>query len=353
MDHVQLGATGTRVSEICLGTMGFGSPDWRPWVVEADEAVPIIERALELGVNFLDTADMYSQGRSEEIVGQAIDSHREDVVLATKVFHPMGEDAGRIGDPSAPETGIPSPGPNARGLGRKHIRQALADSLDRLGTDHVDLYQIHRYDHTTPIEETLATLDEIVREGKAHYLGASTMWAWQFARMLERQKANDWHRFATMQNHYNLLYREEEREMMPLCRQEGVGSIPWSPLARGELAHAGQQRDTTRAETGTRFYDAPGSEQILDRVAQLAEDEGVQPAQIALAWLLHKDGVTAPIVGVTSIEHLEAAVEATELDLSDKDLAWLEEPYQSQAVRGWIRGGGVPREHLHENEPEA
>jgi aryl-alcohol dehydrogenase-like predicted oxidoreductase len=333
--------------------MGFGSPEWRPWVKGEDEAVPVIERALELGVNFLDTADMYSQGRSEEIVGQAIEGHREDVVLATKVFHPMGEDAGRIGDPSAPETGIPSPGPNDRGLGRKHIRGALEASLDRLGTDYVDLYQIHRYDHRTPIEETLATLDRIVRDGQAHYLGASTMWAWQFARMLERQKANDWHTFATMQNHYNLLYREEEREMLPLCREAGLGVIPWSPLARGELAHAGRERDTMRGETGTDFYDGPGTDEVLDRVAQLAEDEGVQPAQIALAWLLTRDEVTAPIVGVTSIDHLEAAVEATEIQLGDKDLAWLEEPYEPTAVRGWYRGGGVPREHLHENEPEA
>ncbi len=218
----------------------------------------------------------------------------------------------------------------------------------------MDLYQIHRYDATTPVEETLATLSSLVDDGRVRYLGASTMWAWQLARMRTLQEERGWHPFVTMQNHWNLLYREEEREMVPLCRELDVGLIPWSPLARGELAHAGQERDTTRGETdfGVPFYQGEAAEEIKDRVAQLATDKGVQPAQIALAWLLHQEGVVAPIVGVTKIEHLEAAVEATEVSLSAKDLEWLEQPYEPQAVRGWVRGGGVPRVHLHENEPE-
>jgi aryl-alcohol dehydrogenase-like predicted oxidoreductase len=205
MDQVALGSTGTRVSEICLGTMGLGSPEWRDWVIGGDEAVEIVERALELGVNFLDTADMYSRGESERIVGEAIDGHRDEVVLATKVYHPMSDDV------------------NDRGLSRRHVLDAIDRSLERLGTDHVDLEQIHRYDRSTPIDETLEALDRIVRDGKARYLGTSTMWAWQFAQMLERQRANDWHTFAIMQNHYNLLYREEEREMLPFCREESIG----------------------------------------------------------------------------------------------------------------------------------
>ncbi len=337
MEHVQLGSTGTRVSEICLGTMGFGDPSWRPWVVGEDEARPIIDRALDLGINFIDTADMYSRGRSEEIVGEAIQGYREDVVLATKVFHPTGQ------------------GPNKRGLSRVHVLDAIDASLDRLGTDHVDLYQIHRFDHRTPREETLRALDRVVRDGKARYLGASTMWAWQFATMLERQKARGYHAFETMQNHYNLLYREEEREMLPLCRSEGVGVIPWSPLARGELAHAGRERDTQRAQSGTpeEMYAGEAASEIKDRVAQVAQAEDLEPAQVALAWLLSKHEVTAPIVGVTTLEHLESAVEAAEASLDEKDIAWLEEPYTPRRVRGWIRGGGVPREHMHSTEPEA
>lgn len=337
MDHVPLGSTGLKVSEICLGCMGFGSPAWRDWVVGEEEALPIIERALDLGINFLDTADMYSRGESERVVGKALEGHREEVVLATKVFHPMSER------------------PNDRGLSRKHVLDGIEGSLERLGTDHVDLYQIHRYDATTPIDETLATLSGLVDDGRVRYLGASTMWAWQLARMLERQRAEGWHRFVSMQNHWNLLYREEEREMVPLCREEGLGVIPWSPLARGELAHAGEQRETTRSQSdvGVPFYRGGAAEEIKQRVAQLAEDQGVQPAQIALAWLLHQPEVTAPIVGVTKMAHLEAAVEATELSLSDKDLGWLGQAYEPQAVRGWVRGGGVPRVHLHDREPEA
>ncbi|MDX1612053.1 MAG: aldo/keto reductase, partial [Candidatus Thermoplasmatota archaeon] len=322
MEHVQLGTTGTRVSRICLGTMGFGSKQWRPWVVEEDEALPILERALDLGINFWDTADMYSQGESERIVGQALEGRRDEVVLATKVYHPMGED------------------PNARGLSRKHIRDAVLASLERLDTGYIDLYQVHRHDADTPLMETLTTLSDLVDDGLVNYLGASTMWAHQFVRAHTLQQERGLHAYVTMQNHWNLLYREEEREMVPYCREQGVGLIPWSPLARGELAHAGAPRETTRAESdaGTPFYAGQAAEEIKQRVAQLSEDKGVQPAQLSLAWLLHQEGVTAPIVGVTKISHLEAAAEAVDLRLTDKDLAWLEEAYQPQAVRGWLRG---------------
>lgn len=336
MENVQLGSTGTRVSKICLGTMGFGDPAWRSWVIEADEAIPLIDHAIDQGVNFIDTANMYSRGRSEEIVGEAIRGHRDDIVLATKAYHPMGE------------------GPNEKGLSRKHVLAAIDASLERLGTDHVDLYQTHRFDHRTPIDETLSALDQLVRDGKTRYVGASTMWAWQFATMLERQRAEGMHTFVTMQNHYNLLYREEEREMVPLCRSQGVGLLPWSPLARGDLAHAGGSRDTERSreDPGSKLYAGAAQEEIKDRVASLAEEEGVEPAQIALAWLLGKEAVTAPIVGVTRREHIDAAVEAASLNLSEKDARWLEEPYEPQAVRGWLRGGGVPGEHLHALEPD-
>lgn len=335
MEHVELGDAGVKVSRICLGTMGFGSPDWRDWVVEADEAVPIIEAAIDRGINFVDTADMYSRGRSEEIVGEALEGHRDDVVLATKVYYPMGD------------------GPNDRGLSRRHIEDAIDASLSRLGTDFVDLYQIHRFDPTVPVEETLRTLDGLVEDGRVRYLGASTMWAHQFARMRTLQEERGWHPFVTMQNHWNLLYREEEREMVPFCRERGIGLLPWSPLARGELAHAGRERDTTRGESdhGTPFYEGEALDEIRSRVARVAENRDLQPAQIALAWLLHQDGVTAPIVGVTSIEHLDAAVEAVDVSLSEKDLEWLEEPYEPRPVAGWVRGSDeVPDQHLHEEE---
>jgi 1-deoxyxylulose-5-phosphate synthase len=336
MPTVRLGAAGVKVSRICLGTMGFGSKAWRGWVVERDDALPIVKRALDLGVNFVDTADMYSLGESERIVGEALEGRRDDVVLATKVFHPMGH------------------GPNDKGLSRKHVAKAIAGSLERLRTDHVDLYQIHRYDHETPADEYLGTLSRLVDDGRARYLGASTMHAWQFALLLSRQREKGWHRFVTMQDHYNLVYREEEREMLPLCRHEGVGVIPWSPLARGFLAGRQKRETGLRAATdaGRVFYKSPQDLEIAERVDELAKQKSASSAQVALAWLLQQPGVTAPIVGVTKMEQLEDAVRAVDLRLSDKDLHWLSEPYKPKPIAGWVRGGGVPREHLDPAEPE-
>ncbi|SRR5581483_4261304 len=331
----RLGRSGARVTRICLGTMGFGSKSWRPWVVERDEALPILKRALDLGVNFLDTADMYSVGESERIVGEAIKGRRDDLVIATKGYHPMG------------------PAANDRGLSRKHLVAAMRDSLERLGTSYVDLYQIHRFDEETPEDEALSTLSSFVDQGKTRYLGASTMWAWQFARLLSRQREKGWHPFVTMQNHYNLAYREEEREMIPLCRHEGVGLIPWSPLARGFLAgHESRERGARRAtDAGRSFYDDEQSREIASRVDELAKRKSATPSQIALAWLLHQPGVVAPIVGVTKMRHLEEAVGAFDIKLDASDLRWLEEPYRPKPIAGWLRTGGVPREHLHEDEP--
>src|SRR5277367_346788 len=278
MQYVNLGSTGLKVSRICLGTMTYGSKKWREWVLDEEESKPFIRRALEAGINFFDTADMYSEGASEEVLGRALKEFgpsRDRLVIATKVFNPMGND------------------PNQRGLSRKHIRHAIDDSLRRLGTDYVDLYQIHRFDSHTPMEETLEALDEIVRAGKALYIGASSMFAWQFAQMLAISDANGWARFVTMQNHYNLLYREEEREMNPLCNAEGVGLIPWSPLARGMLA-GNRKSGTTRAKTddfGKSLYSQKTAEadaRVLDRLEEVSKARGVPPAQIALAWLLHK-----------------------------------------------------------------
>lgn len=330
---VRLGSTGVKVPRICLGTMGFGSKAWRPWVLDEADALPILKRALDLGVFFWDTADMYSLGASERVIGKALQGHaRDEIVLATKVFHPV------------------QAGPNAQGLSRKHIESALRASLDRLGTDHVDLYQTHRFDAETPMEETLSSLSALVDAGKTRYLGASTMWAWQFATMLGLQKHHGWHRFVTIQDHYNLVYREEEREMLPLCRHEGIGILPWSPLARGVLAGS-TSGERARTDAGRAFYDDPASLELVERVHTLAKERSVSSAQVALAWLLHQPGVTAPIVGVTKMAHLEDAVRATELRLSDKELGWLEEPYKPRAVAGWFRGGGVPRVHLDEDEP--
>jgi 1-deoxyxylulose-5-phosphate synthase len=347
----RLGLAGARVTRICLGTMGFGAKAWRPWVVERDEALPILRRALDLGINFLDTADMYSVGASERIVGEALAGRREEVVLATKGYHPMGP--GPIDwsvDLASQQSRF---GPNDQGLSRKHLVAALRGSLERLGTDHVDLYQIHRFDGETPADETLGTLSSFVDQGKARYLGASTMWAWQFALLLARQREKGWHPFVTMQNHWNLAYREEEREMAPLCRHEGVGMIPWSPLARGFLAgresrERGARRTTDR---GRSFYDDKTSHEIAERVDELAKRRSATPSQVALAWLLHQPGVVAPIVGVTKMQHLEEAVGALALRLDASDLRWLEEPYRPRPVSGWFRSGDVPREHLHPDEP--
>jgi aryl-alcohol dehydrogenase-like predicted oxidoreductase len=324
MEYVNLGSTGLKVSRICLGTMTYGSKKWREWVLDEEESRPFIKRALEAGINFFDTADMYSAGASEEVLGRALKDFgptRDRLVIATKVFNPMGDD------------------PNQRGLSRKHIRHAIDDSLRRLKTDYVDLYQIHRFDHQTPMEETLEALNEVVRDGKALYIGASSMFAWQFAQMLAISDANGWARFVTMQNHYNLLYREEEREMNPLCESEGVGLIPWSPLARGVLA-GNRKAKTTRARTddfGANLYGkemADADQRVLDRLDEISVKRGISQAQIALAWLLHKPGMVAPIVGASKSHHLDDAVAAADVKLSAEEIARLEEPYIPHKVAG-------------------
>ena len=330
MKYVNLGRTGLRVSRLCLGTMTFGSTAWRPWILPEEAGRPFIRHALDAGINFFDTADMYSRGVSEEIVGRALDdfTSRDQVVIATKAFFPMGD------------------GPNDRGLSRKHLFDAIDASLRRLGTDYVDLYQIHRFDPHTPIEETLEALNDIVRAGKARYVGASSMYAWQFARMLQVSERRGWARFVAMQNHYNLVYREEEREMLPLCRAEGIGIIPWSPLARGFLAGnrdraAGPDEkkggETLRARTdeyAQSLYYADSDFRVVDRVVEIARGRGVTPAQIALAWILRQPGVTAPIIGVTKIEQLDDAVAALDVALDDDECRRLEEPYVPHPVLG-------------------
>lgn len=324
MDYINLGKTGLKVSRLCLGTMTYGSREWREWVLPEEESRPFIKRALELGINFFDTADMYSLGVSEEIVGRAIKDFaaRDQAIVATKVYNPMGS------------------GPNDRGLSRKHIMDAIDASLRRLGTDYVDLYQIHRWDYETPIEETLLALHDVVKAGKARYIGASSMYAWQFAKALYLAERHGWTRFVSMQNHYNLVYREEEREMLPLCRAEGIGAIPWSPLARGFLSGNRRRQDrgeTTRAKTDDfahKLYYEDTDFQIVDRVVELASQRGVAPAQIALAWLLHQPGITAPIIGASKMEHLEQAVAALDITLDDRDRTFLEEPYQPHPVLG-------------------
>ncbi len=325
MDHVNLGDSGLKVSRICLGMMSYGTSDWQDWVLEEDGAEPFVRRALELGINFFDTADVYSGGVSEEVTGRLLREHvdRDEVVVATKVFFPMREDD-----------------PNARGLSRKHILESIDRSLQRLGMEYVDLYQIHRWDPTTPIEETMQALHDVVRSGKARYIGASSMYAWQFATAQHVAERNGWTRFVSMQPHYSLVYREEEREMLPLCRDTGVGVIPWSPLAKGLLAGTRTrdgERRTTRAETDQlleRRYTTEVSFDIADRVAEVAERRGVTPAQIALAWVLHQPVVTAPIVGATKMPHLEQAVEAVDIELSEDERTYLEELYQPQRILG-------------------
>ncbi len=325
MKFTRLGSTGVQVSRICLGTMTYGSKKWREWVLEEEESRPFIKRALELGINFFDTADMYSVGVSEEILGRALKDFgpsRDRTVIATKVFNSMGDD------------------PNLQGLSRKHIMHAIDDSLRRLGTDYVDLYQIHRFDYETPIEETLEALDDVVRMGKALYIGASSMYAWQFAKMLYTTDQLGLARFATMQNHYNLVYREEEREMIPLCLDEGIGLIPWSPLARGFLAGNRRTSDfgeTVRAKTdqyAQKLYYAPSDFQVVDRLSEIAQRRGVSNAQVALAWMLEKPGVTAPIIGASKMQHLEDAVAALDVQLDAEEIRQLEEPYQPHSILG-------------------
>lgn len=325
MQYTRLGSTGLQVSRICLGTMTYGSKQWREWVLEEEESKPFFRRAFEHGINFFDTADMYSVGVSEEITGRALREFgpsRDKVVIATKVFNPMGED------------------PNLRGLSRKHIHHAIDDSLRRLGTDYVDLYQIHRFDYETPIEETLEALDQVVRQGKALYIGASSMYAWQFGKMLAKSRELGLARFVTMQNHYNLIYREEEREMLPLCREEGIGAIPWSPLARGFLAGNRTPKDhgeTIRAKTddyAQKIYYQPSDFTVVERVTEIAKQHGIPNAQVALAWVLAQPGITSPIVGASKLQQLDEAVAALDLRLSPDDLRLLGEPYQPHAILG-------------------
>jgi aryl-alcohol dehydrogenase-like predicted oxidoreductase len=335
MDYVNLGKTGLKVSRLCLGCMSYGTPKWREWVLDEETSRPFFRRALEAGINFFDTADMYSLGVSEEVLGRAIHdfARREDVVIATKLFWPMAS------------------GANDRGLSRKHIMESIDGSLRRLGTDYVDLYQIHRYDKETPLEETLEALNDVVRAGKALYIGASSMFAWQFTRALYLADLHGWTRFASMQNHYNLVYREEEREMLPLCSAEGIGVIPWSPLARGFLTGKRTREDkgsTTRARTDEfahHMYFEEDDFKVVDRVIEVAGRRGVSPARVALAWLLAQPGVTAPIIGATKMEHLEDALEALTLELSPGEREALEEPYRPHPVLGHQRAergaGGV------------
>jgi 1-deoxyxylulose-5-phosphate synthase len=333
MDYARLGGTGLKVSRICLGCMSYGDPDraapdgtrrW-PWALREDQARPFFKRALDVGINFFDTANVYSAGASEEVTGRALKdlARREDIVLATKVHGAM------------------SAGPNGHGLSRKAIFQELDASLRRLGTDYVDLYQIHRWDYGTPIEETLEALHDVVRSGKVRYVGASSMYAWQFSKALYLAERHGWTRFVSMQNHYNLLYREEEREMNALCKDQGVGLIPWSPLARGLLARgAAPSGPTSRSETdrfGKSLYgaSADANARILERVDAMAKTRAVPNAQIALAWLLRQKGVAAPIVGATKMQHLDDAVAALSVKLSDEETSSLEEPYVPHAVAGF------------------
>jgi aryl-alcohol dehydrogenase-like predicted oxidoreductase len=328
MEYVNLGTTGAKVSRLCLGMMTYGSSQWREWVLNEDAARPLIQRAVEAGINFFDTADMYSLGASEEITGRALKEFggsRDNLVIATKVFNPMSD------------------APNDRGLSRKHIMAAIDKSLKRLGVDYVDLYQIHRFDSHTPIEETVEALSDVVRAGKALYLGASSMYAWQFLKMLQAQREHGLARFVTMQNHYNLVYREEEREMIPLCLSEGIGLIPWSPLARGFLAgNRKANEDKTQGETtGARtdefahgLYYRASDFTVVDRLTEVAQARGVKNAQIALAWILSRPGVTAPIIGASKAYQLEDALGALSIQLTPEEIAKLEEAYEPHPVLG-------------------
>lgn len=323
MKYKRLGNTGLKVSQICLGMMTYGSTDWREWVLGGDECNAHVKRALELGINFFDTANVYSQGISEEMTGRALNKYarREDVVLATKVN-------GRMGD-----------GENNAGLSRKHIMDQVDASLKRLQTDYIDLYQIHRWSYETPIEETLEALNDVVRAGKVRYIGASSMFAWQFMKALSISEARGWSKFVSMQNHYNLIYREEEREMLPLCEDQGIGVIPWSPLARGMVtgSRTREGKKSVRAKTdqfGDRLYGRESDFNVGEACLKVATARGNSPAQVALAWLLSKPAVTAPIIGTTKLEHLEDAVGAVDVDLSAEEIEMLEAPYEVHPVLG-------------------
>jgi aryl-alcohol dehydrogenase-like predicted oxidoreductase len=319
----QLGKSGLVISRICLGCMTYGTPKWRPWVLDEVDSRPFFKKALELGVNFFDTADMYSLGVSEEVTGRALRemANMDEIVLATKVYNPMGD------------------GPNMRGLSRKHIIQGCEASLRRLGVETIDLYQIHRFQGPTPIEETLGALDHLVHQGKVRYIGASSGYAWELERALSISERRGWARFISMQDHYNLVYREEEREMIPLCIEEGLGLIPWSPLARGRLARTtpSPTKGTTRADNdpyAVDLYDSPSDLNVIEAVRGVAKELGIQPSEVALAWLLQKPGVAAPIVGASKIEHLESAVRALDVVLTEEQIRTVEAPYQPHAVRG-------------------
>ena len=331
MEYVRLGKSGLQVSRLALGCMSYGTPKWRPWVLDESAARPFFQQAVEGGINFFDTSDMYSLGVSEEVTGRALRefARREEIVIATKVHFPMG------------------PGPNMSGLSRKHVIQACEASLRRLAVDAIDLYQIHRFDPAVAIDETLEALNDLVRSGKVRYIGASSGPAWQMARALSASERNGWARFISMQNHYNLIYREEEREMIPLCLHEGVGVVPWSPMARGMLARprpadSGQIRlITPRAvhdDFSSQLYDSPGDWDVVDAVSRVAAERGVAMAEVALAWVLARPGVAAPIVGATKPEHLAAALRSLSLTLTAEEQAALEAPYRPHAVRGF----GVP-----------
>jgi aryl-alcohol dehydrogenase-like predicted oxidoreductase len=329
MKYSRLGDSGLVVSRIALGCMSYGSRQWRPWVLEADESMPFFRRAVELGITCFDTADVYSLGVSEEILGRAVREYmqRDEVVVATKVRLKMGD------------------GPNRVGLSRKHIIQSCEASLRRLGVERIGVYQIHRGDPNTPIEETLAALDHLVAQGKVLYLGASSMFAWQLMKALSISERNGWARFVAMQNHYNLVYREEEREMIPLCLDQGLGVLPWSPLARGLLggkrskgSHAASARDQGDAGLADSLYDHPADWDVVDATIRVAERRGVPPAQVALAWLLSRPAVTAPIIGATKMSHLDDAVAATTLELTAEECAELEAAYVVHPVRGWLDG---------------
>ena len=325
MEYIRFGNTGMKVSKLCLGTMTYGAPTDRwPWALDEDKSRPFIKKALELGFSFFDTADIYSYGASEKVLGKALKdfANRDEIVLATKVFNPMGE------------------APNDKGLSRKHIMNAIDASLKRLGTDYVDLYQIHRWDYETPIEETMETLNDVVKAGKARYIGASSMYSWQFAQALYTAELHGWTKFVSMQPHYNLIYREEEREMLPFCKNQNIAVIPWSPLARGLLTgKRGRERnETERAKTdafGKSLYHADSDFDIVNRVTEIAKEKGVPDAQIALAWMLSKPIITAPIIGASKAGHLEDAVAAMSVQLSNEDIHKLEELYQPHPVLGF------------------
>jgi aryl-alcohol dehydrogenase (NADP+) len=322
MQQVRLGNTGLKVSRLCLGCMTYGSPKWRTWVLDEQQSKPFFQTAIEKGITFFDTANVYSIGASEEVTGKWLRefARREEIVVATKVNGPMG------------------PGPNEKGLSRKAIMAQIDASLKRLGMDYVDLYQIHRFDYETPIEETLEALNDVVKAGKARYIGASSMYAWQFAKMLSVSDRNGWARFVSMQPQLNLVYREEEREMLPLCRNEGIGVIPWSPLARGFLAGgraAPKEGNTERARTdefSPRLYFREADFQVVDKVSEIAQARGLSNMQVALAWVLKNPAVTAPIIGASKLGHLEEAVAALDVQLSDDEVKALEAPYQPKPV---------------------